>query len=367
MTLTNRLNVLGITLMVALCATPALANHVDTATVNASCNGYAISLAASALNPNTNYTITWTITLTPTSGSPITVTGSDPFFSQSFTTASTTLTENFPPLAGGYTLSGTATLVGFNTIPITFLHPTLSCPVPPPCLVSQLGSAGGFSILGLQGANIQLSSGPLQVNGNVGIGVNGRMHLSGGATLQSRLFADPSAQVQIDGGSGFSGGVVYQSMAAIQKAALAEAASVQSLPSTQTFSQITNATTIIGDGGQNVISVTGNFHLSGGNNLVISGGPNDTFYINVYHGLQLDGGANIALRGVSPSQVLFNFIGTQQLQTSGNANTAGIYLGTNPSQQVQINGGVHNSAFIFASNNFSFQSNPVVDRIACVQ
>jgi hypothetical protein len=116
-----------------------------------------------------------------------------------------------------------------------------------------------------------------------------------------------------------------------------------------------------------VISVTGNFHLSGGNNLVISGGPHDTFYINVYQGLQLDGGANIALSGVSPSQVLFNFIGTQQLQTSGKANTAGIYLGTNPNQQVQINGGVHNSAFIFASNNFSFQSNPVVDRIACVQ
>jgi len=140
MNLTKWLGVLGITLMVALCATPALANHVDTATVNANCNGYAISLAASALNPNTNYTITWTITLTPTSGSPITVTGSDPFYSQIYTTASTTLTANFPPLAGAYTLSGTATLVGFNTIPITFSPPTLSCPVPV-CTIPASGTA----------------------------------------------------------------------------------------------------------------------------------------------------------------------------------------------------------------------------------
>ena len=119
-----------------------------------------------------------------------------------------------------------------------------------------------------------------------------------------------------------------ESFTAIDNAAAALAAIAEGLTPTQAFSQIQKNTTITGNGGQNVISVTGNFHLSGGQNLVISGGPKDTFYINVYQGLQLDGGANIALSGVPPSQVLFNFIGTQQLQTSGNANTAGIYLGT---------------------------------------
>jgi hypothetical protein len=209
-----------------------------------------------------------------------------------------------------------------------------------------------------------LSSGPLQVNGNVGIGVGGILQFSGGAHLNGTLYYDPSASVQISGGSSFSS-KMSESFTAIDNAAAALATYAKGLTPTQTFSQIQNTTIITGNGGQNVISVTGNFHLSGGNSLTISGGPNDTFYINVYQGLQLDGGANIVLRGVAPSQVLFNFMGTQQLQTSGNANTAGIYLGTNPNQQVQINGGVHNSAFIFTSNNFSFQSNPVVNQIAC--
>ncbi len=231
------------------------------------------------------------------------------------------------------------------------------------CLLSQLGAAGtyGFAILGLQGANIQLSSGPLQVNGNVGIGVNGLMHLSGGATLQSTLYADPSATVQIDGGSSFVGGTMRISFTAIQSGALALSASAALLPPTQTFSQIQTATTIVGNGGQNVIAVNGQIHLSGGQNLTISGGPNDTFIFNCAQGLQLDGGANIILNGVSPNTVLFNFPGTgQQVQTSGKANTAGIFLA--PNEAIQINGGVHNSLFI-SGGALSFQSNPIVNQI----
>ena len=70
-------------------------------------------------------------------------------------------------------------------------------PVRFPCLLSSLGPAGAFGILGLQGATIQLSSGPLQVNANVGIGANGNIHLSGGATLQSILYADPLRQCKL--------------------------------------------------------------------------------------------------------------------------------------------------------------------------
>ena len=207
------------------------------------------------------------------------------------------------------------------------------------CLLSDLGAAGtyGFSILGLQGANIQLIAVALQVNGNVGIGVNGLMHLSGGATLQSTLYADPSATVQIDGGSSFAGGTIRISFTAIQRGALAFSASAALLPPTQTFSQIQTATTIVGNGGQNVIAVNGQIHLSGGQNPTISGGPNDTFIFNCAQGFQLDGGANVILNGASPNNLLFNFPGTgQQVQTSGKANTAGIFLA--PNEAIQING-----------------------------
>ena len=233
-------------------------------------------------------------------------------------------------------------------------------PVRSLCLLSAFGPAGAFGILGLQGSTIQLSSGPLQVNANVGIGANGNIHLSGGATLQSILYADNSATVQIDGGSAFHGGVIRTSFAAIQAAAIAEATSAASLPATQTYGNVTNALNIIGNGGQNVIDINGQLHLSGGNQLTISGGANDTFIINITQGFQLDGGANVVLSGVSPNQVLFNFIGNQQVQTSGKANTAGIFLA--PNANIQINGGIHNSEFI-SGGNLSFQSNPVVNGI----
>jgi hypothetical protein len=45
--------------------TPALANHVQTATVNPGCNSYTIDLFAASLSPGTVYTLTWTITYLP--------------------------------------------------------------------------------------------------------------------------------------------------------------------------------------------------------------------------------------------------------------------------------------------------------------
>ena len=65
-------------------------------------------------------------------------------------------------------------------------------------------------------------------------------------------------------------------------------------------------------------------------------------------------------QGVPPSEVLFNFPGSgDQIQTSGNAETAGIFLA--PNRVIQINGGVHNSEFI-SGKSLSFQSNPVVNQ-----
>ena len=241
---------------------------------------------------------------------------------------------------------------------------------PGPCIAASINQSiqqgANFAAIGLGNSDFQLSSGPLQVNGNLGIGTSGLFHLSGGATLNSTLYADPTAQVQIDGGSGVMGGTVTQSMSPLQTAALNLSNSSGALTPTQTFAQITSPTTIAGSGGQNVISVTGTFHLSGGSNLTITGGPSDTFVFNVPNGLQLDGGSNIILSGVSPNQVLFNFpVGSSgQVQTSGKANTAGIFLA--PTLQMQINGGFHNSEFI-SGGQLSFQSNPAVTAPQCTE
>jgi uncharacterized repeat protein (TIGR01451 family) len=247
---------------------------------------------------------------------------------------------------------------------------SLNCtPSLPQCVAASINTAvspaASFAAIGLQGSQFSLSSGPLQVTGALGIGAAGTFHLSGGAKLISTLYADPTAAVQIDGGSFLTGGTLIQSMQAVQNAAIALSSSAAALTPTQTFSQIISALVITGDAGQNVISVPGTFHLSGGNNLTLSGSASSTFIINVRSGLQLDGGASIVLSGVSPDHVLFNFPGGGgQVQTSGGANTAGIFLA--PQMPMQINGGTHNSEFI-SGGQLSFQSNPKVSAPICIQ
>jgi hypothetical protein len=238
-----------------------------------------------------------------------------------------------------------------------------------PCIAASINQSiqpgSNFAAIGLEGSDFEVS-GPWQANGNVGIGSTGLFHLSRGATLDSMLFADPGAQILLDGGNAVGGNAVTQSMSLLEKVALNLSSSAAALSPTQTFSQITADATITGNGGQNVISVTGTFHLSGGSSLTISGGPSDTFIFNALTGLQMDGGSSIVLLGVSPSRLLFNFPqgATGQVQTSGGANTAGIFL--TPTLPMQISGGFHNSEFI-SGGQLSFQSNPTIAAPRCTK
>ncbi len=243
-------------------------------------------------------------------------------------------------------VTGTPTATGSFSIQVTDSLGAVGTPTCPitidasPCLTSQLGPAAGFSVLGLQGANVQLS-GQLQIAGNVGIGANGQLSVSKGDSFPGTLYADPTANLQIPNGA-FAGGVVTQSMAAIQSAALAEASAVGSLSPTQTFSQIQSATTITGDGGQNVIQVNGSVNLNNAN-LTLSGGANDTFIFNIVGGFNLNN-ANIVLNGVAANQVLFYFPGSgNQIQTNA-SNTAGVFLA--PNRNISVMGGTHTTEFI---------------------
>jgi len=245
-------------------------------------------------------------------------------------------------------VTGTPTAAGTFSIQVTDAEGVAgkgSCSITistPPCLTSQLGSAAGLSVLGLQGANVQLG-GQLTLKGSVGIGAGGKIGVTSGDNFPGTLFADPTAAVTIASGSGFAGGVTTESMSAIQSAALAEAASVGSLTATQTLSQITTATTITGNGGQNVIMVNGSVNLPSGKNLTISGGANDTFVFNITGGFTLNN-ANIVLNGVAANQVLFYFPGSGSAIQTNNASLAGIFLA--PNRNISIMGGTHTGEFI---------------------
>ena len=113
--------------LLTIWARPAFAHIIRTATVTASCTSYTITVTGTSLEgPDT---VKYTITFTPTSGSPTTVQGSIAVFpDDSAGDFSATQTNSVGPLSGDFTLSGSATLVTNNTIPITFTSTTLSCP-----------------------------------------------------------------------------------------------------------------------------------------------------------------------------------------------------------------------------------------------
>ena len=224
-------------------------------------------------------------------------------------------------------------------------------------------SGANFAGVGLDGVNFQVQ-GPISVTGDLAIAVNGTFSLQNYATLNSTLFADPSAQVQIGWGSGLTGGVTTESLSGLQAVATTLASADAALTPTQTINNIQSSVTITGDGGQNVISVPGGINLGWGGTITIQGGASDTFIFNVANGMTLNNGATISLSGVSPGQVLFNFSGASEISI-GSSTTTGIFLA--PSAEIKISYGNHTSEFISGTQLILDCNNTVVTAPSCSQ
>jgi choice-of-anchor A domain-containing protein len=246
----------------------------------------------------------------------------------------------------------------------------------PPCVqVCQPGTAGCVALpvnqviksgdaiagIGLNGVDFEVQ-GPISVTGDLAIGPSGNFHLSNNAVANSTLYADSSASVQIDSGSKLSGGTKTESLSTLKAAAANLASTAAGLTPTQAFTNVTTSTTVKGNGGVNVINVTGYINLGSGETLTVQGGGNDTFVFNVAGGMTLGNGSNIKLSGIQPYQVLFNFGGTNLVEI-GNANTAGIFLSMGG--EIQITAGNHTSEFISGSKLILDCNNTTVTAPAC--
>jgi hypothetical protein len=116
--------------LIFLGATPVFANHVDSANVTVTCSSYSFSVSASELSPGTKYEIAYQIQTSPAVGPPIV--GSIPLTADASQVFDATIWGSFPVLIGSYTFTGTASLVGHNTIPIQFSPTSLTCSSQPP-------------------------------------------------------------------------------------------------------------------------------------------------------------------------------------------------------------------------------------------
>jgi len=222
-----------------------------------------------------------------------------------------------------------------------------------------LGAAMDYSGLGLGGVPITISSGNTTIAGNVGVGVNGSLDFSGGGKIKGRIDKDSTSTVNLTGGSTAAGGIDTVSMASIAKAATDAASNYASLLPTSTLASILSSTSITGNGGQNVIDVTGDINLQGGSKLTLTGTSADTFVFDIAGAMTLGGGSDITLVGVMPSQVLFNLTGTgKAVNLNGNSDSAGIFLDTKG--DIIVSGGVHSSEFV-SGTRLTFQSGPSIN------
>ena len=128
------------------------------------------------------------------------------------------------------------------------------------------------------------------------------------ATIQGKLFLDPTAVVNIHSDLKVTGGIVTQNLTAARNAALAASACYAVLVPTRTLSSITGSMTLTGNGGLNVINV-GSIVLVK-KVLTLKGGPNDIFIINVSGDFSMGSSQVVLAGGVTVNHVLWNVPGT---------------------------------------------------------
>jgi len=97
-----------------------------------------------------------------------------------------------------------------------------------------------------------------------------------------------------------------------------------------TLSSISGATTIASTGSPTVVCVTNDISLSGNGALVLQGGSDDEFIINVHGTMSMSGNSGVVLDGVNAANVLWNLIGAGTHDSlTGNAELSGTVLGIN--------------------------------------
>ena len=171
-------------------------------------------------------------------------------------------------------------------------------------VVIDLGDAADFAVLGLDGADVTISSEATTVTGDVGIGPNNTGDLLK-ATINGTLFVDPTASPNIHGDLNVTGGQLAQDLTQASDDALAASLAAAALTSTQTFGDITDSTAITADQICNVILLNSLDLVK--ETLTLSGGADDFFLFNVTNGFSLNGSLIVLDGGLTSDHVLFNF------------------------------------------------------------
>ena len=210
-----------------------------------------------------------------------------------------------------------------------------------------LGTAANYGFVDTGATTLNWNSGPIA--GSVLLGQSLTAQLSGGnnggLTNGGVLYYDSTVSL--------SGSLQNQPTETLVDPSVTQAATTSAdnvsnyaagLTATQSFGNITTTTSIMGNGGLNVIDVA-NINNA---NITFTGNANDIFVVNVTGAISTNQTITVS-GGVLASHILFNLTGTSGnvLQTSGGDSLVGTYLATNGGQfqlsELNLNGALINT------------------------
>ena len=181
-----------------------------------------------------------------------------------------------------------------------------------------LGGAADYAVLGVGGNGgfsvEKVYQSDTVINGNVGMGPYTSLNHYVDATINGRFdfdLTDSAAQVATQtAGAAISGGVHQIDLSSVVKDARDASTTAEGLAPTQTFSTLSEDQIITGNGGLNVIKITGDVTLK--KTLTLSGGASDQFVFQLTSSgsdvLTLSG-MTMILNGVSADNILWNLTG----------------------------------------------------------
>ncbi len=171
-----------------------------------------------------------------------------------------------------------------------------------------LGTASNYSVLGL--INTAITNSAVTITGNEGVSQGGSLSNMASSSITGNVYEYASGQYS---GPGILGGSVITNASLLAQNdtdALNASTAAAGLSATQTFGNITAATTVNGNGGLNVIDINGNINLNNAS-LTLSGSASDVFIVNVTGNATFGGTGGLMLgSGVTVNHVLYNFTGT---------------------------------------------------------
>jgi len=206
-----------------------------------------------------------------------------------------------------------------------------------------LGGAADYAVVGVGGSvsiysDFEIYQSATVINGNVAEGPYTHTTHGVDATVNGRWDYDPTVNPAPFLGSGGSvtGGFVQKDLTGVAADARNASALAAALAPTQNFSTLTEGQTIVGNGGLNVIRITGDVTLK--KTLTISGSASDQFVFQLTtsgtgHILTLSGMTMTLSGGVLADSILWNLNGLGgDIVISSGANVVGTFLA--PDRQI---------------------------------